>query len=294
MKKVLIAFLIFFIGFTVLAGESLAYDVPSYDGFVNDYANILSEKTENELESKLGVLASEETGVEIVVVTIETLGGDYLEAITQSFFDTWNPGKKEANNGVILLIALEEREIRIQTGYGSEVFLTDANSGRIIRNTIVPYLKEGDYDKAVSSGVDEIINASKNIEQQELVSEGGRNNLNAVSLLNIGTSTLIFFVFIATYFSSFLGRSKSWWAGGIIGSLLGLILAGVNYALVLGVVGLIFDYILSKNYKKWKLKHKTVAWRNILGGFKSGGNSSSSRISFGGGGSGGGGASGKW
>jgi uncharacterized protein len=271
-----------------------AYAVSEYQGFVNDYADVISEETEQGLEEKLTTLAGEENGAEIAVVTIETLGDDYIEAVAQEFFDVWKVGKKDADNGVILLLAIKEREIRIHTGYGSEVFLTDAKSGRIIRDTIVPLLKEENYDQAISAGVDEIINASKNIDQVELSSGGISDSSSFSGLLSMASSILVFFLVGATYFTSFLGRSKSWWAGGVIGSVLGLVFVGFNSALVLGLTGLLFDYVLSKNYKKWKIEHKTTSWRKTMGGFRSGSSSSSSGMTFGGGRSGGGGASGKW
>lgn len=106
----------------------------------------------------------------------------------------------------------------------------------------------------------------------------------------------VFGIVLLTYLVSWLGRNKAWWPGGLVGLGLGVLLnftAGIFF----GLVGLILDYILSRNYKEWKKKKKPVDWENTWGGFRSsaGSSSSSSGSSFSfGGGSSGGGSSGGW
>ncbi len=269
-----------------------AYDVPNYDGYVNDFADVLSEETEQQLEDKLTALSKEENGIEIAVVTVDNLEGESVEGVSQQFFDTWKIGKKNIDNGVLLLISKQDRELRIQTGYGAEAFLTDAQAGRIIRNVLVPPLKKDDYDQAVILGVDAIIKKGENIDQSELIDENIQSNIETGTI--VGIAAFFYFVgsFLVIYVASFLGRTKSWWLGGVIGLGISLLFGSITASIILSLIGLLLDYILSKNYKKWKLENKSTAWRKTFGGFVSSG--SSGHSSFGGGSSGGGGASGSF
>lgn len=134
-----------------------AIEVKPYTGLVNDFANVLSDDTEQSLEEKLATEASRAEGVELAVITLPSLEGEVIESVALQYFDNWQVGKKGLDNGVILLLAIEDREIRIQTGYGLEGVLPDGLTGRIIRQDIVPHLKEGNYDLAVESGVSKIL-----------------------------------------------------------------------------------------------------------------------------------------
>ncbi len=265
-----------------------AFDVPDYQGFVNDFAAVLSSAQHDALERRLEALAAKENGVEIAVVTVAGLEGESLADVSQQFFDTWQIGKADSDNGVLLLLAMEEREVRIQTGYGAEVFLTDAAAGRIIRNEMHPLLRANDPDQAISRAVDAIAAASAY--QMEVVVDEGLNGEELAGQLMLVPTIFIFFSTIVTYLFAFLGRSKSWWPGGVVGAIIGWILGALQSALVLGVIGLVLDYILSRNYKKWNMEHRTTSWRKTWGGFHGG----KPPIRFGGGMSGGGGASGKW
>jgi len=130
--------------------------VPFLSGRVNDYAGILSSETHTELES---VLAAHEksTTNQIAVLTIRSLEGAVLEDYSIKVAGTWKLGQKGKNNGVLLLIAKDDRKVRIEVGYGLEATLTDANCSQIIRNEIVPRFKSGDFDGGVKSAINAII-----------------------------------------------------------------------------------------------------------------------------------------
>ena len=204
----------------VLSRSVQAFDVPEYQGLVNDYAAVLSSTQHDELEQRLQALAAEENGVEIAVVTVARLAGEPLEDVAQQFFDTWKVGKADSDNGVLLLLAMEERQVRIHTGYGAEVFLTDAAAGRIIRNEMAPLLGANAVDQAIFRAVDEIAAASVN--QMEVV-DGGFNGETLANQLVLVPTILIFLSTIVTYIFAFLGRSKSWWLGGVVGAAIGYI-----------------------------------------------------------------------
>ncbi len=284
-----------FLSFSVRVG---AYTVPQYDGLVNDFANVLPDEAEARLEQELTAYAQATAAAEIAVVTIQSLQGEPVEYVTQDFFDEWGIGKRRADNGVLLLIAVEDRELRIQTGYGVEGNLPDAVADRIIRDEMVPQLKNADYLNAVTNGVRAIQGALDGDAalQTESISETEKQ-FDVGELLQASGFLLFVGAALLSYLTAFLGRSTSWWVGGVIGAVLGIVLAGVFGMLIVGGIGLLLDYILSKNYKQWNLEQKHTSWTKSFGGFHSTGyrsSSSSKSFSFGGGRSGGGGASGKW
>jgi len=284
--------------FFSLATFIRAYDVPKYEGFVNDYANIISESVEDQLETDLQQLATSTNGAEVAIATITSLNQEPIEMVAQDFFDSWKIGKADLDNGVLLLVALDDREVRIQTGYGTEAVITDSYAGRIIRNQIMPAFKEGNYDKGILAAVESITQAVEDPSQIPSIPDAENSEENSggnfAAWFFILYITLVFGVSFVSYVAAFIARSKSWWLGGIVGLLLGALLGGLLSGVAFALLGLALDYILSKNYKNWKIEHRTTEWRKTMGGFRSSGGGGSRSSSFGGGSSGGGGASGSW
>ena len=108
------------------------------------------------LESKLGALQSR-SGVQLVVASVTSLGGQEIEPFANALFRAWKLGDSKKNNGVLFLIAPNEHRVRIEVGYGLEGTLTDAASKIIIANAVVPRFKAGDFNGGVARGVDDII-----------------------------------------------------------------------------------------------------------------------------------------
>jgi uncharacterized protein len=279
--------------FFSLAKFIQAYDVPKYEGFVNDYANIISKSVENQLETDLQQLAASTNGAEIAVATITSLNQEPIEMVAQDFFDSWKIGKADTDNGVLLLVAVDDREVRIQTGYGAEAVITDSYAGRIIRNQITPAFKEGNYDQGILAAVGSISQAMEDPSQIPSIPDPEDSEGNFALAFFVLYFILVFGVSFMSYVAAFIARSKSWWLGGVVGLVLGGLLGGMLGGIAFALLGLALDYILSKNYKTWKIEHRTTAWRKTMGGFSSSGGGSRSS-SFGGGSSGGGGASGSW
>jgi uncharacterized protein len=303
-----------------------ALSLPESTGYVNDTANMLSSGTVSSLESRLR--AYEQTsGNEVAVVTVSDLQGTTVEDFAVRLFEKWKIGKKDKDNGALLLVAEKERKIRIEVGYGLEPELTDAESFRIISNTITPAFKQGDYDGGITRGVDSIVTAisadGSTGDQGESGSPAGTSQPKSSSK---GLGTLIFpalFVLFGLFqwFISILGRTKSWWLGGVIGAVLGLLvmifspIIGIVAMAMLTPLGLLFDFLISRAYANsvnqsysGAAKHRghhvgdaigSIPW--WAGGFwgpgGSGGDSGGGFGDFGGfggGDSGGGGASGDW
>jgi uncharacterized protein len=298
------------------------------NGFVNDYLGVLNDLDVKTLESKVQDF-EKKTGNEIAVVIIQSLNGDTIENFAEKLFKEWGIGKEGKDNGVLLLVAFNDHKLRIEVGYGLEPVLTDAQASQIIEKIIKPYFKSGDYNVGISKGIsaiiasidgdysgyEEIMNSSNN----QIVTTYQNKNSSGYDLSEIIITwvQILFwvFLFVGQWLISILARSKSWWLGGIIGGIISLIaaivLTSINVLIYVGAVlvplGLMFDYLVSKTYKKYKDLNKNPPW--WAGGAWASGtsfgsssrssswsssSSSSSGGSFGGGSSGGGGASGSW
>ncbi|HZJ38023.1 MAG TPA: TPM domain-containing protein, partial [Chthoniobacterales bacterium] len=110
-----------------------ALEVPPLRGRVNDYAGVMSQDQVRMLESQLAQF-EQETGHQIAVLTIPTLDGEDIEGFSIRVAENWKIGKKGFDNGVILLVAVKDRKLRLEVGYGLEGVLPDAIADRIIRD----------------------------------------------------------------------------------------------------------------------------------------------------------------
>ncbi len=270
-----------------------AYSRPGNpQGYVSDFASILSAAARQTLETKLAAF-KQQSGDELAVVSVSSLGEDTIENYAVSLFADWGIGEQGKDNGVLLLVAPNEREVRIEVGYGLEGALTDAQSYWIIQNEVLPAFKNGDYAAGIEKAVDKIIAA---VGGEVIPSESPRESGGGLS-----SDTWFFLIFIVPiWLASILGRSKSWWLGGVLGAVGGALVGtfygflwiGVISVLGLGVLGLLFDFLVSRAYAKGKTTGRYPWW--IGGGRGFGGGGHGGFGGFGGGMSGGGGSSGKW
>ncbi|WP_306548856.1 YgcG family protein [Desulfobulbus sp.] len=143
-----------------LIAPSLALEVPPLTGRVNDLAHVLSPGSVRLLDHSLQVLEQSDS-TQIVVLTIPSLDGAVLEEYALKVAETWKIGQKGVDNGALLLIAVNDRKVRIESGYGLEGRLTDLVAGRIIREKIVPAFRRGAFDQGVIDGVSAMIAAVK-------------------------------------------------------------------------------------------------------------------------------------
>lgn len=127
---------------------------------VNDYTNTLSADQIANLERKL-VAFDDSTSNQIAVVILKSVGDYDINEYAYQLGRKWGVGGKDKNNGVILLVALGDRKLSIQTGYGLEGALPDVYTKRIIENDIKPFFKDSNYYSGIESGVDSIISLTK-------------------------------------------------------------------------------------------------------------------------------------
>lgn len=133
---------------------------PASKTLVTDYANILSEPNKTALEVKL-VAYNDTSSTQIAVVIMDNLRGYEVADYGQKLASAWGIGQKNKNNGILLLVAPNERKVTIQTGYGVEAVVPDIIAGRIINSKILPAFKQGDYYGGIDAGVDDLISFTK-------------------------------------------------------------------------------------------------------------------------------------
>ncbi len=157
MKKLfpLFALLVFCLPF-------LAYglDVPKLEGYVNDYAGMISTSAKSRIEERLRAFEQSDS-TQIVIVTIPSLEGENLEEFGIKVAEAWKIGQKGKDNGAILIVSKQDRKIRIEVGYGLEGRLTDLMAGRIIDLVIKPRFKQGDFDGGFIAGVSSLIDVTR-------------------------------------------------------------------------------------------------------------------------------------
>ncbi len=282
------------------ASPALAYYNPgSPTGFVNDFTGVLTAEQKAALESKLSGFEKEFFN-EIEVAIIPSLQGDTVENFTNKLFQDWGIGKKDKDNGVLVLIAIEEKQIRIEPGYGLEGALTDAQSYWIINNEMKPNFREGKYYEGINAAVDKIMAATKGeyVPNASASTDNKKSNFDWEFAFYLGVAIFI-------WLASILARSKSWWGGGAVGGVIGVIIGIIKGFILWGVIslavlipfGLLLDFIVSKKYQTVKKAGARMPW--YIGGFGGGGSGGGPGGGggfggFGGGSSGGGGASGGW
>jgi uncharacterized protein len=144
------------VALVLAATLAAAQSFPPLTDRVVDQAGILSPGATAALEPKLADLEAR-SGIQLVVATVASLEGQEIEPYANALFRTWRLGEADRDNGVLLLVAPNERRVRIEVGYGLEGTLTDALSKVIITNAITPRFQAGDFSDGVTRGVDDII-----------------------------------------------------------------------------------------------------------------------------------------
>lgn len=282
-------------GTTVYAASNIP-PTPANGFYVRDDTKTLSSDETNKLNDKIGSYRKR-TSVQLAVLMIAKLPSDeYLEGYSIKVAREWGVGDKTKNNGALLLVVKDERKLRIEVGTGLEGDLTDVRSSRIIRDRIAPQFKQEKYYQGIYDGLEGMTLAIGDVADPKLSEETSETP----DIGGIVELVLFIGVFALSWLSAILGRSKSWWAGGMIGGVIGLLVVVflLNLALVWSVIativltllGLLFDYFVSKNYKAAKNGGDSASW--WAGGGSFGGSSGGG--GFGGGSFGGGGSSGSW
>lgn len=151
MKKKFSLFIIAFILlFNVQSFARVVYPEPTKTFYVNDFADVIDSETEQNITSVNLRYEKTKERPQIVVVTVDSLQGLDEKTYAVELFKKWEIGNKEYNNGLLILLAIKERRIKIETGYGLEGAITDAQAGRILDSS-TGYLSSGDYSRGIES-----------------------------------------------------------------------------------------------------------------------------------------------
>ena len=265
------------------AAAALALAVPRLEGRVTDTAHLLSPAAVARLDALLADFERTDS-TQAVVLTIPSLEGEPLEDYSVKVAQAWGIGQKGKDNGVLLLVSKNDRKVRIEVGYGLEGRLTDALTGRIIDNVIVPSFKAGNFDAGIEAGVAAIIDGARG-EYKAPPATGQPSGHDDNAFFGL----FILAVLLIALLSGLPALARAGIFGlamPVVGAFFGLSLALLGLLLVAGVaLGLIGPLLLRGG-------------RGGRGGFYvSGGGSSGGGgggFSGGGGSFGGGGSSGSW
>ncbi len=270
-----------------MSQQALAFTVPPNDGFVTDTANILSLADRQKLADRITDY-QKTTSNEIAIVIVQSLEGTTIEEAALTIARKWGVGSTK-NNGILILVSYADRSVRIEVGYGLEGAVPDIVAKGIIEEDISPRFRNADYYGGLSQAIDSL--------QKHIGGEYTQDRYMSHAQENSPWSFIFFFGFVVfQWLLAILGRTKSWWLGGVFGAIGGIMLVaffGWWYSIpILILLGLLLDFIVSKVYAKRGATPWWAGggWGPGGGGFSSGGGFGG----FGGGSFGGGGASGRW
>jgi uncharacterized protein len=192
----IVAFLVLFVAALVSSAHALT--LPPLSGRVVDEAGVLDSATRAALTQKLADLEAKTTD-QLVVVTLPSLQGTSIEELGVALGRAWQIGQKGKNNGVLLIVAPNERKVRIEVGYGLEGTLTDAVSRLIIANAIVPRFQQKDFAGGIGRGVDDIV-AVLTGDAEEWKSRAAQRPDETPAWGSLLTFVLIFAVILVVFF----------------------------------------------------------------------------------------------
>lgn len=261
--------------------------VPPLTARVTDLTGTLSGGAVTRIEAKLAAFEAKK-GSQIAVLMVPTTQPEEIEQYGIRVAEAWKLGRKKIDDGAILIVAKDDRRVRIEVGYGLEGALPDAIANRIIAETITPHFKQGDYDGGVEAGVDQMISV---VDGEPLPAPDkkwepgpGIGQLLPVLLVVVVVASGILRALFGRLFGSVA-------TGGLAGGIAFLLSHLLPVGLGAGVIGFLFALMLGAS-RGWSTG--TGGWGGMggLGGGLGGGGGGG--FSGGGGGFGGGGASGSW
>lgn len=260
--------------------------VPPLTGRVTDQTATLSAEQKTALEQTLQALEARK-GSQLAVLMVPTTAPETIEQYALRVAEQWKLGRKKVDDGAILVIAKDDRTLRIEVGYGLEGALNDATSKRIINEVITPRFKQGDFNGGIAAGVEQIIRV---IDGEPLPAPKGISSGNTSDISQYVPIIFILALVVGGFLRSLIGRVPGAIAtGGVIAFVAWLFAGAISTALVAGVIALLFT-LLSGGMGGHGVGHHR-------GGFGTGGFGGGTRgggFGGGGGGFGGGGASGRW
>ncbi len=273
-------------GFTAAASLGAAraeVPVPPLQARVTDLTGTLSAQQKSELEAKLAAYEARR-GSQMAVLLVPTTKPEEIEQYSIRVAEAWKIGRKGVDDGIILVVAKDDRRLRIEVGYGLEGTIPDSLANRVIEERIVPRFREGNFYGGVRDGVDQLIRLA---EGEPLPPPAPPSALGHTDPMALLVPAIIFTVIVGAILKALLGRFPGSLATGAALGAVAWVLFGLGVALIAAVVGFILTLANTGRGSGW----------SSGGGGWSGGSSGGSSSSWGGGGGGGfggGGSSGRW
>jgi len=271
----------------VIAGAQVP--VPPLGGRVTDRTATLTDEQKSALEQTLRSFEARK-GSQVAVLIVPSTAPETIEQYALRVAEQWKPGRKNVDDGALLVVAKDDRTLRIEVGYGLEGTLTDAASKRIISEIIVPKFRQGDFYGGITAGVDRILRV---IDGEPLPKPEERRPAGMRGIGSILPVMMILALVVGGVLHTVLGRFPGALVTGGVVSVVAWMMAGaISVALIAGVIAFLFT-LLGGGMGGRGLGGGGLGGGFGGGGFEGGGFGGGG-FSGGGGGFGGGGASGRW
>ncbi len=279
------------VAWPLAAAAQALQPVPALQSRVTDLTGTLTGSQSASLESKLADFEARK-GAQIAVLVVPTTQPEEIEQYSIRVADAWKLGREKPDDGALLLVAKEDRALRIEVGRGLEGALTDLVANRIIDETIAPRFREGDFAGGIAAGLDRMIAVVDGEPLPEPEQHwDGPQGLG-------GMLPILFFVvfFASTILRAVFGRARGSVAtGGVAGGIAWLVTQALGLSVGVGLVGLVLSLALGfGNGGRWSSRPGHGGWTTGGWGGRGGGIGSGGGFRGGGGSFGGGGASGRW
>ena len=266
--------------------------IPPLTGPVVDQTGTLSAADKAALEAKLGELQARK-GSQIGVLLVPTVRPEAIEQFSMRVAEAWRLGRKDVDDGVLLLVATGDREVRIEVGYGLEGVIPDATANRVIDEYIVPRFRAGDLPGGIAAGVERLIALVDGEPLPEPVAGPSGDS----SLTNLFPVVFILSLAVGGVLRRVLGPFPGAVGTGAVAAGVTWLLAGVlGVTVFMGIVGLILGLVGGGGGGRWSSypRGRHGGFGGGFGGSGGGFGGGGGGFSGGGGGFGGGGASGRW
>lgn len=259
--------------------------IPVLKTRVTDLTQTLSVEQQSQLETKLANF-EQQKGSQIAVLIIPTTQPEDIAQYSIRVAEAWKLGRKKQDDGILLLVAKNDRKMRIEVGYGLEGAIPDLIAKRIITEVMSPSFKQGDFYGGINNAVDKLIGLvnGENLPTPEAKSHKASNFDNIFPLLLFGG--LISGLFLRSILGNFMGSAVN---GGLLGIAVWVLGLAIGGALVLGLLAFFFTMMMGTRNMNGFSNYPTMG-----GGLGGGFGGSNDSFSGGGGDFGGGGASGDW
>jgi uncharacterized protein len=294
--RLLMAAMVLVLGAAAGAAEAQSLQaVPKLESRVTDLTGTLTAGQQAELEQKLADFEARK-GAQIAVLLVPTTQPEEIEQYSIRVTDAWKLGRKKVDDGALLILAKDDHKLRIENGYGLEGVLTDAASNRIIEDTMVPLLRQGQYFNAISAGVDQMMRL---IDGEQLPPPDRTWQHRRVQNWNFLPVLLFAVLFGSSILRSIFGRTGgALLSGTAVGAVVFLLTQLLGIAIGAAVVSGLLALLLGASGGGWSSGGGRFGgpFGGLGGGFGGGmgGGFGGGGFSGGGGGFGGGGASGGW